>query len=736
MKLLNLIFFFLTFVGYSQFCPNLGPDQYLACGVGSTTLTADFSQCVPGSNPNQTTNYGVTNIPYVPQTNTGTSLFMSDDSQQGPFNIGFTFCFFGQTYTQFYVGSNGWISFSPAQPTTFTSATIPSNAFTIPQNCIMGPWQDWHPGVGGQIRYQVQGTAPCRKLVVSWINVPMFSCTNLTGTFHIVIYESTNIIENHIQNKPNCLAWAGGTAVQGLHNNGGTFAVPVPGRNSTQWTANNDARRYTPSGPTVIPTPTWYQVGNPTPIGIGTSITVTPPQAGANYTCQLVYPACNTGWNTCNNIPGQTPDTVFVQPGPPNLLPLTVSFTNPTCFQSCDGTIDVTPSNGIAPFTYLWNNGQNIPNLIDLCEGTYDVLVTDNQGCDVTATVTLTNPPQVVINPIQAIDTICDYSSSELYFVDDNGNGYTYTWTTLGSIIDGQGNDSIYIDWDNNPSGFVPQGVSVIGTNSDGCESLPQDFDIFILDINPTIQQIGPFCDYDNCVDLVVTPIGGNLIGNGIFSNQFCPDVSLIGNNPITYEFTQSNCIFDTTITVVVNPQPILDDINPDDEMVEFCEGDIVNRIYTVESNLNGGTYYWILNGDTTESYSLSQSWDINGYYTIQVYQVVNGCVSEIQSTTVNLTTCPEELIFIPNTFTPDGDEYNQTWLPIFTEGFDPYDYQLTILNRWGEVVFESNNHIIGWLGDYNGKTCTEGIYTWKIEFGNLINDARKVLVGHLTLIR
>jgi gliding motility-associated-like protein len=132
----------------------------------------------------------------------------------------------------------------------------------------------------------------------------------------------------------------------------------------------------------------------------------------------------------------------------------------------------------------------------------------------------------------------------------------------------------------------------------------------------------------------------------------------------------------------------------------------------------------------------LSQSWDINGYYTIQVYQVVNGCVSEIQSTTVNLTTCPEELIFIPNTFTPDGDEYNQTWLPIFTEGFDPYDYQLTILNRWGEVVFESNNHIIGWLGDYNGKTCTEGIYTWKIEFGNLINDARKVLVGHLTLIR
>ncbi len=127
---------------------------------------------------------------------------MSDDSQQGPFNIGFTFCFFGTTYTQFYVGSNGWISFSGGQPTTFTTVPIPTANPLVPKNCIMGPWQDWHPGLGGQIRYQVSGVAPCRKLTVSWIGVPMFSCTGNQGTFHIVIYESTNVIENHIANKP------------------------------------------------------------------------------------------------------------------------------------------------------------------------------------------------------------------------------------------------------------------------------------------------------------------------------------------------------------------------------------------------------------------------------------------------------------------------------------------------------------------------------------------------------
>ena len=98
---------------FSQYCPALGPDQFLPCGVNSTTLTADLSQCGPGgANPNQTTNYNVTNIPYVAQTNNGTLVNLSDDSQAGPFNIGFTFCFYGQTYTQFYIGSNGWISFS------------------------------------------------------------------------------------------------------------------------------------------------------------------------------------------------------------------------------------------------------------------------------------------------------------------------------------------------------------------------------------------------------------------------------------------------------------------------------------------------------------------------------------------------------------------------------------------------------------------------------------------------
>ena len=89
-----IIFLLLASTGYAQYCPSLGPDQLLPCGVGSTTLTANLSQCGAGNNPNQTTNYTVASIPYVAQTNNGTSVFMTDDSQQGPFAIGFNYFLF------------------------------------------------------------------------------------------------------------------------------------------------------------------------------------------------------------------------------------------------------------------------------------------------------------------------------------------------------------------------------------------------------------------------------------------------------------------------------------------------------------------------------------------------------------------------------------------------------------------------------------------------------------------
>jgi gliding motility-associated-like protein len=739
MRLLTILFLtLLTSIGYTQHCPELGPDQLLPCGIGTTTLTADLSQCGGGgANPNQTTNYGVTNIPYVAQTNTGTSLFMTDDSQQGPFSIGFNFCFFGTTYTQFYVGSNGWISFTGGQPTTFTSQPIPTANPLVPKNCIMGPWQDWHPGIGGQIKYQVQGVAPCRKLTVSWINMPLFSCTGNQGTFHIVIYESSNYIENYIQSKPACLQWQGGTATQGIHNLAGTVGIAVAGRNSTAWTANNDAYRWTPSGPVVTPTLTWYQVGNPNPIGTGPTLTVTPPAGGAQYTCHFVYPICNAGWTNCNlNANNLGPDTVFVAPGPPNLPPPTITTFNPNCVGSCDGAINVLSNGGTGVQTISWNGQPPSFTLLNLCAGVYSFTIVDAAGCNISGTATLINPLPVIANPIIASDTVCYQSNNMVYTTTDLGFGYTYQWTSVGNIVSGQGTNTIIVDWTGFPAGFIPNAVDVVAINPSGCLSVPVSFDITIFNVLPVITPVGPFCSNDEFTTLDATPIGGVFSGTGVMGNDFYPSNADTLNNIITYTYTQSGCVFDTTTDIIVYEQPILSQITPYNEFFEICDGDSIPSVYSVTSTVSGGYNEWTLVGNTTQSTNFNIAWNTFGTFVLSVVNYVNGCTSPQEQTTITIAQCPQELLYIPNSFTPDGNEFNNTWKPIVTSGFDNTSYRMTLYNRWGEVIWESRDINEGWDGTFNNSIVPVGSYVWTVELKALKTDYRQIVSGSVNVLK
>jgi len=59
------------------------------------------------------------------------------------------------------------------------------------------------------------------------------------------------------------------------------------------------------------------------------------------------------------------------------------------------------------------------------------------------------------------------------------------------------------------------------------------------------------------------------------------------------------------------------------------------------------------------------------------------------------------------------------------------FDYQLTIYNRWGEIIFISKESTIGWDGMFNGVNVAKGTYTWKLEFKDKCAD-----YGHINLIR
>jgi gliding motility-associated-like protein len=154
----------------------------------------------------------------------------------------------------------------------------------------------------------------------------------------------------------------------------------------------------------------------------------------------------------------------------------------------------------------------------------------------------------------------------------------------------------------------------------------------------------------------------------------------------------------------------------------------------------DGLTYVWDF-GDTSVNETIFSPLHIyplnqEGNYDVKLYALsVDGC---IDSTAMRIIVEESVLFFIPNSFSPNGDEYNNTFKPIMTAGFDPTTYQLSIYNKWGQLVFESKDPSVGWDGDFgagNGVLNT-GLYTYKLFFNTAKNDEVRTIVGHITLMK
>jgi gliding motility-associated-like protein len=93
---------------------------------------------------------------------------------------------------------------------------------------------------------------------------------------------------------------------------------------------------------------------------------------------------------------------------------------------------------------------------------------------------------------------------------------------------------------------------------------------------------------------------------------------------------------------------------------------------------------------------------------------------------------------YIPNTFTPNGDEFNQTFKPIFSSSIDVYNFSFYIYNRSGHVIFETHDIEKGWDGLFgeDGTPVPQGTYTYKIIVKYTETDERKEFFGHVNLVR
>ncbi len=179
-------------------------------------------------------------------------VLLADDQYSALVPIGFDFTFYGQTYDSLVIGSNIILSFDKTLANGYCpwSITGPLPSSTYSRPAIFPSYMDVNPGFGGTIVYQTVGTAPNRKFVVLYNNIIAYQCFPPCWSAAVVLYESSNIIEIHLKDKPVCPNWNSGYSIQGLQNENATIAHVVPGNQPPAlWVTDLDGKQFVPNGP-------------------------------------------------------------------------------------------------------------------------------------------------------------------------------------------------------------------------------------------------------------------------------------------------------------------------------------------------------------------------------------------------------------------------------------------------------------------------------------------------------
>lgn len=337
---------------------------------------------------------------YSPFPSVGTSIILGDDEVSGTLPIGFTFNFFGVTYTDFYISSNGFITFSNGLNSGCCSGGwLPT--FDGVENAICWAWNDLYPPGSGSITYETIGTAPTRKLLVTF--TAQFHCCSgpAINTGQIVLSESSNIIEIH----NTAITNDGSTCTQGIENVDGTIGYTAAGRNSTLWTSTNDYVAFVPQMCSssqlvqVLPKPNITGTATPNPACVGDDVTFTG-SGGNSYAWDQGIQNGNptpvatsgtyilTGTEAVNGCSGIDTVNLVVNPSPS----ITLS-SNDEMFGN-DGSINLTIWGGIPPYQFDWDldgtgDNDDSNDLFGAPAGLYTVIMTDGNGCSVTASAVI-----------------------------------------------------------------------------------------------------------------------------------------------------------------------------------------------------------------------------------------------------------------------------------------------------------------------------------------------------------
>ncbi|MBX3165014.1 MAG: gliding motility-associated C-terminal domain-containing protein [Bacteroidetes bacterium] len=188
----------------------------------------------------------------------------------------------------------------------------------------------------------------------------------------------------------------------------------------------------------------------------------------------------------------------------------------------------------------------------------------------------------------------------------------------------------------------------------------------------------------------------------------------------------QNSCANSFTTQVIVYPQPIADFTYSPKEPVESLD----NVIFTNTSK-GAEKFEWnfsVINQSSQEKNPEILFENTGTYAVALVVQNENQC---LDTAIKSIYVLPDFTIFVPNIFTPNSDNLNETFKPI-VRGQKEYRFQ--IFNRWGAKIFETTDVNQGWDGTYRGEPAKADSYVWKITVVNAKEE--KKLQGTVVLER
>ena len=409
--------------------------------------------------------------------------------------------------------------------------------------------------------------------------------------------------------------------------------------------------------------------------------------------------------------------------------------------------ISASGQNGTPAYTYSWPSNPFIgagPHTVNPTTTTqYTVSVTDSKGCSPPPKIITVNvTPPLVVTP--TVITMCDGEQTTLTpnFVSvGNGGPYTYNWTP------GASSASSLTVIGNAPGVATTYTYAV--TVDDGC-TIPTGVAVFTVNVNPL-----PVIDFvatptAGCAPLTLTLTGtsnnvGDLftwqdIGNGVQGNNAVITIatpglytaSLFVTNPAT------GCQNDIRKTnyIEVFAQPVAS-FYAAPQSVSILDPNI-NFINTSQG---ASSYFWnfgdLLAIGSTNTSTLTNPnhfYSVVGSYAVNLVATsINGC-TDTARVIVEIT--PDFALYIPNTFTPDGNGMNDVFQPLGV-GIDEENYRMDIYDRWGENIFTSNAFRKGWDGTVKGgsKIAEQGVYIYKLMVMDTQGN-KHPYVGHVTVIK